>query len=179
MKKDLLGPLQFREIFHLEFLRRFAREIKRGQYALKGGSNLRFFFNSVRYSEDMDLDINGIEVAILKETVLKILGTSSFQEILRPFGIKRIVPPDIRRAKQTQTTQRFKVHLITNSGEDLFTKVEFSRRGIKGNVFVEPVSNIILREYKLPPLMVSHYDISSAIKQKIEIFLNEFKAEND
>ena len=168
MKKEFFGPLQFREIFHLEFLRKFARGIKKGRSALKGGSNLRFFFNSVRYSEDMDLDIDGVEVDILKEAVLKILGASSFREALRPFGIERIVPPDISRAKQTQTTQRFKVHLITNSGEDLFTKIEFSRRGIKGNAFVEPVSDIILREYRLPPLMISHYDIFSAVKQKIE-----------
>ena len=69
MKREFFGPLQFREIFHLEFLRRFARGIKRGRYALKGGSNLPFFFNSVRYSEDMDLDVNSVEVDILKEAV--------------------------------------------------------------------------------------------------------------
>ncbi|MBW2222449.1 MAG: nucleotidyl transferase AbiEii/AbiGii toxin family protein, partial [Deltaproteobacteria bacterium] len=46
--------------------------------------------------------------------------------------------------------------------------VEFSRRGFKGNVIVQPVSDIILRTYKLPPLLVPHYDIQSAIMQKIE-----------
>ncbi|MCK4423841.1 MAG: nucleotidyl transferase AbiEii/AbiGii toxin family protein [Candidatus Omnitrophica bacterium] len=161
------NSLQSREIFHLEFLRRLGRKVKTGYYALKGGTNLRFFFQSFRYSEDMDLDISDVEVETLKDTVMKILKSSSFQDILKPFGVERVVPPDISKAKQTQTTQRFKIHLITSAGDDLFTKVEFSRRGFKGNIIVQPVSNIILRAYKLPPLLVSHYDVKSAIMQKI------------
>ncbi len=161
-------PLELRELFHLEFLRRFAKNKKLGIYALKGGSNLRFFFNSIRYSEDMDLDIKGVELSALRETVMKILGSSSFQDSLKPFGVERIIPPDITKAKQTQTTQRFKVHLITSSGEDLFTKIEFSRRGFKGNAVVEVVSNSILRAYKLSPFFVPHYDILSTIAQKID-----------
>jgi len=80
----------------------------------------------------------------------------------------RVVPPDIRKAKQTETTQRFKIHLITSAGEDLFTKIEFFRRGFKGNTDVQTVSANILRFYKLPPLVVPHYNATSAIAQKIE-----------
>jgi len=43
--------LQLRELFHLEFLRRLALKLKPGQYILKGGVNMRFFFGSPRYSE--------------------------------------------------------------------------------------------------------------------------------
>jgi predicted nucleotidyltransferase component of viral defense system len=136
-------------------------------YAVKGGANLRFFFKSFRYSEDIDLDIYGIKVAVIKDTVMKILQAPSFQDILKPFGIERVISPDIIRAKQTETTQRFKTHLITSAGEDLFTKVEFSRRGFAGKVVVQPISNPILRIYKLPPLLVPHYDTQSAIMQKI------------
>jgi hypothetical protein len=40
------------EFFHLVFLRALvARGEDKGLFALKGGSNLRFFFRSVRYSE--------------------------------------------------------------------------------------------------------------------------------
>ena len=161
------NSLQLREIFHLEFLRWLTREMKVRCYAVKGGANLRFFFNSIRYSEDMDLDIYGVEVNVIKDIVMKILRTPSFQNALKPFSVERVVPPDIVRAKQTETTQRFKIHLTTFAGEDLFTKVEFSRRGFKGKVIVQPVSNLILREYKLPPLLAAHYDIQSAIMQKI------------
>ena len=162
------NSLQLREIFHLEFLRWFARKVKVKYYALKGGTNLRFFFNSFRYSEDMDLDINGVEVNSLKDTVMKILQLPSFRDTFKPFGIEEIVPPEITHAKQTTTTQRFKIHLITSAGEDLFTKIEFSRRGFKGKSIVQPVLDTILREYKLPPLLIPHYDLQSAIAQKID-----------
>jgi len=159
--------LQLREIFHLEFLRWLGRKIKAQNYCLKGGVNLRFFFGSFRYSEDMDLDISGVKVGILKEVVMKILGAPSFQDNINPFGIERIVPPDISKAKQTETTQRFKVHLITVSGEDLFTKIEFSRRGFSAGIIVQPVSEVILRAYKMPPLLVPHYEVREAVAQKI------------
>jgi predicted nucleotidyltransferase component of viral defense system len=167
MEKMIYDPLQLRELFHLEFLRWFGRKVKAGFYALKGGTNLRFFFNSFRYSEDMDLDIQGVEVNILKDVVMKILQALSFQDALKPFGIERVVPPNIIRAKQTEVTQRFKIHLITYAGEDLFTKVEFSRRGFKGKVVVQPVSDAVLRTYKLAPLLLPHYDIQSTVMQKI------------
>ena len=158
--------LQLREVFHLEFLRRLGRKLKAGAYAIKGGVNLRFFFKSFRYSEDMDLDARSIGVAELQETVMKILTASAFQDNLKPFGIAGITPPDIANAKQTETTQRFKIHLILQSGEDLFTKVEFSRRGFSGNTLVETVDNAILRSYKLTPVLAPHYDIHAAVVQK-------------
>lgn len=168
MDEMAYNQLQLREIFHLEFLRWMGRKIKAENYALKGGVNLRFFFNSFRYSEDMDLDASGIKVDTLKEIVMKILETRSFQEPLRPFGIEKIIPPDISKAKQTETTQRFKVHLLTAAGEDLFTKVEFSRRGFKGETIVQPVSDAVLRAYRLPPLICPHYSAETAVLQKVE-----------
>lgn len=167
MGEIVYNLLELREIFHLEFLRWLGRKIKVKYYALKGGVNLRFYFNSFRYSQNMDLDICGQEVGRLKDIVMEIFKSSSFHNILKPFGVEEIVPADISRAKQAETAQRFKVHLITCGGEDLFTKVEFSRRRFKGNVVVQPVSDIILRRYKLPPLLVPHYDIQSAVMQKI------------
>lgn len=166
-KKNIHNFLQSREVFHLEFLRRFGRNTKADNYALKGGVNLRFFFQSVRYSEDMDLDIKGVRVDILRDIVMGILEARSFQETLRPWGIEKVTAPNISKAKQTQTTQRFKIHLLTSGGEDLFTKIEFSRRGLKGKAVVQPVSDVILRVYKMPPLLVPHYVIDAAIAQKI------------
>lgn len=169
MDNIIYNSLQMREIFHLEFLRWMSRKVKAECYALKGGANLRFFFNSFRYSEDMDLDVSNIRVDKLKDIVIEILNNKSFQDMLKPFGIETLVAPDMAKAKQTQTTQRFKVHLITTAREDLFTKVEFSRRGRgQGKVTVQSVSDNILRLYKLPPLLIPHYDIESSIIQKIK-----------
>jgi len=168
MESVIYDSLQLRELFHLEFLRWFGRKTDVKLYALKGGSNLRFFFNSFRYSEDMDIDVRGVAVNVLKDEVMHILQAASFHEILKPFGIREVVSPNIARAKQTETTQRFKIHLNTYAEEDLFTKIEFSRRGFNGKVVIRPVANIVLRAYKLAPLLVPHYDIRSAITQKIE-----------
>jgi len=167
MEIPVYSDLQLREVFHLEFLRWLGRKIKAEYYCLKGGVNLRLFFKSIRYSEDMDLDAGQIKVSALKDAVMEILKGQLFQDSLKPFGIQRIIPPNITKAKQTETTQRFKVHLISYTGEDLFTKIEFSRRGFKGNVVIQPVSDDIVRFYKLSPLLVPHYDALSAISQKI------------
>ena len=164
----IYSQLQIREIFHLEFLKWLGRKVKSECYALKGGTNLRFFFNSFRYSEDMDIDVHAIKKDILLDVVKGILESLYFQNTLKPFGIERIIPPNIAKAKQTETTQRFKIHLITYAGEDLFTKIEFSRRGFIGQIAIESVSDSILRIYKLPPLLIPHYDIYSAVMQKIE-----------
>jgi len=168
MNRPLFNPLQIREVFHLEFLRWFARKLEADRYALKGGINLRLFFKSTRYSEDMDIDIKGARVDKIKKTVTDILEARGFSAGLQSFGIERIIAPDLTKAKQTETTQRFKIHLLAAAGEDLFTKIEFSRRGLKGSQIVEPVSSEILRAYKMAPLLIPHYDAASAVAQKIQ-----------
>src|SRR3989338_4470004 len=132
MNNAFYAPLQAREVFHLEFLRWFGRKLAAEDYALKGGVNLRLFFGSIRYSEDLDIDIQRVRVDRVKRVVMDILSARGFLDSLKSFGIDKIVPPDITKAKQTEMTQRFKIHTLTASGENLFTKVEFSRRGMNG-----------------------------------------------
>ncbi len=167
MENDKYNYLQITEIFHLEFLRWFGRKVKSERYAVKGGVNLRLFYKSFRYSEDIDIDVKGVSVIDIKKVVLDILTARSFIGNLKPFGVDSVVPPDMVKAKQTETTQRFKVHLITSGGEDLFTKIKFSRRGFMGEILVQAVSDEVLRAYKLTPLLVPHYDVWSAITQKV------------
>jgi hypothetical protein len=159
--------LQLRELFHLEVLRHLAQKLKPTNYVLKGGVNMRFFFYSPRYSEDMDLDAHDIGVADLQKKVLAILAARSLSDTLATFGIIRIVPPEMAKAKQTETTQPFKIHLITSGGEDLYTKIEFSRRGIDKGVRIESIRAEILRTLRLPPLMCPHYCAEAAMRQKI------------
>ena len=155
------------ELFHLLFLNQLGRKLDKKLYALKGGCNMRFYFHSIRYSEDMDLDVQKTGIGRIQKAVMDILLNKAFSDNLESFGIRKIIPPDMTKAKQTETTQRFKIHLLTQSGEDLFTKVEFSRRGPKGLIKVEPVYSEILRAYKMPPLLVPHYEAPPAIEQKI------------
>src|SRR3989338_1383646 len=113
MNKPLTSPLQIREVFHLEFLRWFGRKLEADRYVLKGGVNLRLFFKSIRYSEDMDIDLTGVRVDKIKKTVMEILEARGFADSLKSFGIDKIAAPDLAKAKQTETTQRFKIHLLT------------------------------------------------------------------
>jgi hypothetical protein len=163
----MFNSLQQREVFHLEFLRWFGRKVDFRYYALKGGVNMRFFFGSIRYSEDMDLDLTQVRVDVIQDIVLQIFKSQNFIDNLRPYNIQSISVPDMVKAKQTETTQRFKMHLITFAGEDLFTKVEFSRRGLKDGIMANAVPDSILRAYKLIPIIVPHYNAMAATLQKI------------
>jgi hypothetical protein len=168
----MLNQLQLREIFHIEFLRYLAAEMPIGLWALKGGVNLRLFFKSIRYSEDMDIDVAELPVESVKKRVMRILTSPSFRENLKTYGISAIKPPDMAAAKQTGTTQRFKVHIITAAGEDYFTKVEFSRRGFKGGAVAEAIPAAALRPYVMAPLVVPHYPAGIAAAQKITAVLS-------
>lgn len=163
----MYNSLHQREVFHLEFLRWFGRKVDSRYFVLKGGVNIRLFFGSIRYSEDMDIDLTEVRVDVIQDIVLQILKSQNFVDNLRPYSIQSISGPDMVKAKQTQTTQRFKIHLITFAGEDLFTKVEFSRRGLKNGIKVSAVPDSILRAYKLIPIIVPHYDAMAATLQKI------------
>jgi hypothetical protein len=155
------------EAFHLAFLRAFARALAPSVYALKGGTNLRFFFGSIRYSEDMDLDVQGPPVFQVKDAVEAILGSRGLLGSLRALGVESIRPQDLAKAKQTETVQRFKVHLITAAGEDVATKIELSRRGLDAPIRAESVDPEIVRAYRMPPLIVPHYTALAAARQKL------------
>lgn len=166
------NPLQKREVFHLAFLRGLGRSLPVSSFVLKGGSNLRFFFGSIRYSEDMDLDADNVEVHVLRDKVMSILSSAALVDTLRTFGIEQVIPPTLSHAKQTETVQRFKVHLLTSAAEDLFTKVEFSRRGLDTPFRAEPVSSEILAKYRMSPLIVPHYTAEAAASQKIRALIS-------
>ena len=157
---------QQREIFHLLFLERLLRRTDPKLFVLKGGLNLRFFYNSPRYSEDMDLDVLGGSVATLKGNGYRILRDRSFVRSLASFGIEELIVNDPDRAKHTSTTQRFRVRIVTSVGETWPTKVEFSRRPSVGVYLNETVSPAIVRPYQRLASACQHYDAASAAMQK-------------
>jgi predicted nucleotidyltransferase component of viral defense system len=153
------------EIFHLLFLRAFGARVDKALFALKGGCNLRFFLKSIRYSEDMDLDIQTMAVGTLQNNVNRLLDTPAFVQALRAQGIElaRTAQP-----KQTGTTQRWKLGLrLVDSGTQIPTRIEFSRRGLDTQTTVEPVDPEIIRAYRLYPVIVQHYSVRAAFAQKV------------
>lgn len=159
---------QQREAFHLLFLERLLKQTDPSLFVLKGGLNLRFFFNSPRYSEDMDFDVLGGSVGTLRKNGYRILNDRAFIRSLSAFGIAELLVNDPESAKHTQTTQRFRARLVTTAGEIWPTKVEFSRRASVGEHLVEPVSPQVVRLYQRLALPCRHYDARSAFLQKVQ-----------
>jgi hypothetical protein len=166
----MFSDLQLREAFHFCFLQRLLVATDPRLYVLKGGVNLRFFFQSPRYSEDMDLDVLAGSVGTLKKNGYRILEDAAFQRRLRIFGIDRLEINDPVKAKHTETTQRFRCTLVRDSGLRLATKVEFSRRtgDSGGDAALEPIDPEVARPYRQLPYRCRHYSGSTALVQKIE-----------
>jgi predicted nucleotidyltransferase component of viral defense system len=155
------------EFFHLVFLRALVGKGQdKGLFALKGGCNLRFYFGSVRYSEDIDLDVTVVAKATLRNKVDRLLASPLVAAPLKTQGLELT---DLSAPKQTETTQRWKVGLKVVGRElALRTKIEFSRRGVVDGTQFEVVPADILRPYALTPFLATHYRAPSAVVQKIE-----------
>jgi hypothetical protein len=165
----MLSDTRIREVFHFCFLERLLKLSDPSIYILKGGVNLRFFFNSPRYSEVMDIDVLAGSVATLEKNGYKILQDAAFKRSLRLFDIEDIEINDPNKAKQTTTTQRFRFALITPAGHRLPTRVEFSRRkqDVADDAPMELVDPGIARRYRKLAYRCRHYSGEVAVVQKI------------
>lgn len=163
----MLTTRQSIEMFHLVFLRALcAKDADKSLIALKGGCNLRFFFGSIRYSEDIDFDVSTIAKPTLTNKVARLLEGPLVRAPLRAMGIEVI---DVTAPKQTETTQRWKVGLATKGqSHPVRTKIEFSRRGVIEGAAFEATPAEVARPYALTPVLANHYTLSRAIAQKID-----------
>jgi len=162
----VLSSRQNVEVFHLTFLRALvAKGDDKALIALKGGCNLRFYFGSVRYSEDIDFDVAVMAKGTLANKVDRLLASPLVTAPLKAKGIEVI---EVSAPKQTDTTQRWKVGLrVVGSELPLRTKIEFSRRDAISGALFESVGLEITRAYGLTPTLASHYGTAAAIAQKI------------
>lgn len=161
----MMTPTQFVEIFHLLFLDQLGRKVPKEHYALKGGCNLRFFLKSIRYSQDMDLDIGITRKETLFNTVERILESLPFRMILNS---KQIQITQVSAPKQTEITQRWKIQIkIPSSSVPIPTKIEFSRRGKEDAFLFEKVDTALISSYHLTPIYASHYPMEIAFLQKM------------
>ncbi|HEU4779258.1 MAG TPA: nucleotidyl transferase AbiEii/AbiGii toxin family protein [Steroidobacteraceae bacterium] len=153
------------EVFHLLFLRSFGARVDKTLFALKGGCNLRFYHRSIRYSEDMDLDMRTMATGTLRSNVEAVLAADPLRQSLRTqeLEIAAVTAP-----KQTSTTQRWKIALsIAGQRDTIPTKIEFSRRALDEGAELAPVEPSIIRRYKLYPVLVQRYNASTAFTQKV------------
>jgi predicted nucleotidyltransferase component of viral defense system len=163
---DGLRDAQAIELFHLAFLQVLQGRLNQDRYVLKGGANLRYFFESVRYSEDIDLDVSGIERWELEEKVDGVLGSPALAVLLRGGGL---AVESFTKPKQTETTQRWKVALaLAGREEPLRTKIEFSRRNGDNRHVLEAVPARIVAPYALRSPSLRHYNAEAAVEQKVD-----------
>ncbi|MGD9109244.1 MAG: nucleotidyl transferase AbiEii/AbiGii toxin family protein [Gammaproteobacteria bacterium] len=161
-------PQQYIEQFHLLFLSQLSKKLDQKLYAIKGGCNLRFYFKSIRYSEDLDLDIRIIHKDTLHNKITRILESQQFSQLLR---LREMVISNISMPKQTETTQRWKILLKTSASDlPLHTKIEFSRRKKQFSAETEfqPIDAEIIQSYKFMPILANHYTAEFAYCQKVK-----------
>jgi predicted nucleotidyltransferase component of viral defense system len=153
------------ELFHLLFVLHLGKRVDKALFAIKGGCNLRFYCKSIRYSEDIDFDIRTMARTTLAGNVDTILASPAFVRDLRA---KQITIEHVTSAKQTDTTQRWKLGLQVAGGPALPTKIEFSRRkGLDPEHKLEAVDSDLVRTYQLYPVLAQHYSPEMAFRQKI------------
>ena len=161
----MLSELQAIEVFHLVFVAHLGRRVDKALFAIKGGCNLRFFCRSIRYSQDIDFDIRIMATGTLAGNVDTVLASPTFKQSL---GVKQIGVEHVTSAKQTDTTQRWKVGIRLAGGPVIPTKIEFSRRrGLDDGHLLEPVDSELIRAYELLPVLAQHYSREAAFRQKI------------
>lgn len=159
-------PIQHVECFHLVLLRLLESRVDRATWVVKGGVNLRAWFGSLRYSEDLDLDVVRGSSHALRERVDKLLASTVFRDML---GAQGLVLERSSKPKQTETTQRWKFELRARDlSLPIHTRVEFSRRGSAEEYALDPVRSEIVRPYGLHAPTANHYTARSAVRQKIE-----------
>ncbi len=160
------SPAQHIESFQLSLLRMLEARLNRANWVVKGGVNLRAWFGSRRYSEDLDLDVVKGAPHVLREGFDKVLLSRPLADLLTTQGLEitRTSKP-----KQTETTQRWKIELkAAGVSVPLHTKIEFSRRGMRDEEYaLEPVRSDIVRPYGIPAPTANHYTAPAAIRQKI------------
>lgn len=160
-----LIPMQIRELFHMIFLRNFSQKFAGRMFALKGGICLRFFYNSVRFSEDIDFDISKkIPIDTLSKNINNILKSQVIISNLLPYGITDI---HFREVKRTETTQRWKVKLIMTDKTELSTKIELSKRKKEFPWISGIPSRELLLVYQITPFVSQYYNAIELAMQKI------------
>jgi predicted nucleotidyltransferase component of viral defense system len=138
---------------------------------LKGGVNVRLFFGSSRYSEDLDLDVDPEAKRQVVRAITDTLSGRWLQERLRALGMDGLVYGG-RPAKDTDTTVRFKLAAVNKGGIRLPTRIEISlRERYSGDAVVAepPIAAVIERyvDLAVERLVITHYPRDPAIRQKL------------
>lgn len=160
-----LSRAQVAELFHIAFLDVLATRLEPSRYVLKGGTNLRYFFGSARYSEDIDLDLHGRPPMNMEQKIDGVLDSPAIKILLR---VKGLAVAEHSKPKQTATTRRWKIGIAAPGHADpVRTKVEFSSRNGDPRYALEAIPGEVVAPYALRAPSVQHYLDEAATEQKV------------
>lgn len=169
----MITDVAAREAFHVLLLAELSNRLGEGSFVLKGGVNLRLYFGSPRYSEDIDLDGDPSPSKRLKlrQSIAEALGSTDLAQRLKELGIRRTEYSG-KPHKDGDATLRYKLRVVTSGEIALATKIEvsFRDRSREDEWLVEPVEEQMVRPYlrstDTSPLL-PHYGRTIAVRQKI------------
>lgn len=162
------------EFLHLAFLQVLPTRLPVAEYVVKGGANLRLFFDSRRRSQDIDLDYIGSAFWRAEERIDAVLASRAFVELLRVEGVELV---DLAKTKQTDTTRRWKF-AVRGESAWLNSKIEFSARGNTDHeVGFEVARSDIGRAAGLRAVRANHYLAPAATRQKIHALAERTETE--
>ena len=99
-----LSPRQARDVLHLALLEELAAKLGTEHWSVKGGVNLRAYFGSVRYSEDIDLDVAPFKRQAVKKHLRETLKPGGrFARRLREYGIQELRIDEKEISKDSET----------------------------------------------------------------------------
>lgn len=122
----MLTDVAAREAYHLLLLE-FLLQRLGPRLILKGGVNLRLFFGSPRYSQDIDFDAEPQARDAVRAAIRGALADSQLRRRCAEMGVGTVEAPE-RPQKDSETTLRFKFLLVSSAGVPRNTKVEVSFR---------------------------------------------------
>lgn len=165
-----MKPIQIAESFHLAFLQALATRANLAAWALKGGGNLRLFYLSERFSEDIDLDTFDIEPWALQDRIDQTLASDLLKRTLGVLG-SRIEYANPKERSETKSKWVIGLRHPSETGP-VYTQVEVSHREYpyRNFVKVEPVSQAVVTPYAaaLRRPTFGHYLPRAAAAQKID-----------
>lgn len=162
----MLTPLEIREAVHVTLLRRLVERLPEG-LRLKGGVNLRLYYGSVRYSEDMDLDAAPRHRNKLQGVLTRIIEDPAYRRELDVLGIEGITPNAVQPGTG-DAGLKFKLQAFA-AGVPYHTKVEISFRETSPAAWAEAaaIPEVTQARYGCPGFSVARYEHAAAVVQKV------------
>lgn len=158
------------ESFHLALLTALADRASARSFVLKGGANLRFFYTSVRYFEDIDLDVPSMQPWKYTQLLERAISSDLLGRLVQLLGT---TIEERYRRDHTDTDERWLFSLSRPELADpIRTSLEVSYQDYPyalGSWAMEQPPATVTAAYgpALRPPLINHYLTAAAISQKI------------